>query len=70
MKDPIETAKLLVRTVVRMFYEPDHVLLMDALIIHGALTSKDFGDIIELGKGSKVASKCAGKLKEAGLFSV
>jgi hypothetical protein len=34
--DPLELAKVFVKTVVRMFYETDHIVVVDALVFHGA----------------------------------
>lgn len=34
--DPLQLAKIFVRTVVRMFYEIEHIVVVDALVIHGA----------------------------------
>jgi transcription initiation factor TFIIE subunit alpha len=70
MKDPIETAKQLVRTVVRMFYEIEHVVVMDALCYHGALPISDLVLVLEAGKNSKHVGKIVGKLKEAGMCAV
>jgi transcription initiation factor TFIIE subunit alpha len=68
-KDPVETVKQLLRTVVRMFYETEHIVIMDALCYHGALPVADMTIILDAGKNSKYVSKIAGKLREAGLCS-
>jgi len=34
--DPLELAKVFVKTVVRMFYETEHVVIVDALVFHNA----------------------------------
>jgi hypothetical protein len=34
--DPLELGKVFVKTVVRMFYETEHMVVVDALIYHGA----------------------------------
>jgi transcription initiation factor TFIIE subunit alpha len=34
--DPLELGKVFVKTVVRMFYETEHTVVVDALIYHGA----------------------------------
>jgi hypothetical protein len=34
--DPVELARVFVKTVVRMFYETEHVVVIDALVFHGA----------------------------------
>jgi len=70
MKDPIDLAKQLVRTVVRMFYEIEHVVVMDALCYHGALSISDLVQVLDAGKNSKHVGKLVGKLKEAGLCAV
>ncbi|KAF2030795.1 hypothetical protein EK21DRAFT_64830 [Setomelanomma holmii] len=70
MKDPIELGKQLVRTVVRMFYETEHVVVMDALCYHGALPISDLVLILDAGKNSKHVGKIVGKLKEAGMCTV
>jgi transcription initiation factor TFIIE subunit alpha len=68
-KDPVAHLKLLLKTVVRMFYEPDHVVLMDALCYHGALPMGEMTQILDAGKNSKYVGKVAGKMREAGLCS-
>lgn len=70
MKDPVETAKQLIRTVVRMFYETEHIVIMDALCYHGALAISDMVMILEAGKNQKHVGKIVGKLKEAGMCAV
>jgi hypothetical protein len=66
-KDPLETAKQLVKIVVRMFYETEHIVLIDALCYHGALHVSDMVQILDQGKNSKYVGKLIGRLKEAGL---
>ncbi|KAF7443102.1 tfiie alpha subunit [Pyrenophora tritici-repentis] len=66
-KDPVQIVKQLLRTVVRMFYETEHIVIMDALCYHGALSISDMTIILDAGKNSKHVSKVVGKLKEAGL---
>lgn len=66
-KDPLETAKQLVKMVVRMFYETEHVVILDALCYHGALHVSDMVLILDAGKNSKYVGKLVGRLKEAGL---
>lgn len=34
--DPLELARVFVKTAVRMFYETEHVVVVDALVFHGA----------------------------------
>jgi transcription initiation factor TFIIE subunit alpha len=67
MRDPVDAAKQLVRTVVRMFYETDHIVTMDALCYHIALPITDIGEVLDASKSSKHVGKVVGKLKEAGL---
>jgi transcription initiation factor TFIIE subunit alpha len=66
-KDPLDTARQLVKIVVRMFYETEHIVLMDALCYHGALHVSDMVQILDAGKNSKYVGKLIGRLKEAGL---
>lgn len=66
----MELAKVLVRSVVRAFYETEHIVLIDALVNHSALSLSDLALAVDLGKQQKVAQKLAGKLKEGGLVSV
>ncbi|KAF1834545.1 hypothetical protein BDW02DRAFT_525151 [Decorospora gaudefroyi] len=68
-KDPVQTLKQLLRTIVRMFYETEHIVIMDALCYHGALPVAEMTTILDAGKNSKYVSKIAGKLREAGLCS-
>jgi hypothetical protein len=68
-KDPVAQLKQLLRMVVRMFYETDHIVLMDALCYHGALPIAEMTQILDAGKNSKAVGKIAGKLREAGLCS-
>lgn len=70
MKDAVALSKQLVRTVVRMFYEIEHMVVMDAICYHGALSIPDLVMILDAGKNSKHVGKIVGKLKEAGLCSV
>ncbi|KAF2112647.1 hypothetical protein BDV96DRAFT_154842 [Lophiotrema nucula] len=69
-QDPLELAKVFVKTVVRMFYETEHIVVVDALVVHGALTSSDLVLVLDMGKNSKGALKLVGKLREGGLVSV
>lgn len=34
--DPLQLGKTFVKTVVRMFYETEHIVVIDALVYHGA----------------------------------
>jgi len=68
--DPQQLAKTFVQTVVRMFYETEHIVVIDALVFHGALALSDLVIILDAGKSSKNVGKLCGKLKEGGLISV
>jgi transcription initiation factor TFIIE subunit alpha len=68
--DPQQLAKTFVQTVVRMFYETEHIVVVDALVFHCALALPDLVIILDAGKSSKTVSKLCGKLKEGGLISV
>jgi transcription initiation factor TFIIE subunit alpha len=69
-KDPLELAKVFVKTAVRMFYETEHIVVIDALVFHGALSLPDLVIVLDAGKNQKGAGKLCGKLKESGLLSV
>ncbi|KAF2456596.1 hypothetical protein BDY21DRAFT_347663 [Lineolata rhizophorae] len=66
----MDYARVLVRTVVRAFYETEHVVLVDALVTHNALSLSDLALVMDLGKQIKAVQKLCGKLKEGGLVSV
>ncbi|KAF1962022.1 hypothetical protein CC80DRAFT_202231 [Byssothecium circinans] len=68
--DPLQLAKTFVRTVVRMFYETDHIVVVDALVYHVALSLSDLVLVLDAGKNTKGVGKICGKLKEGGLVSV
>ncbi|KAF2477569.1 uncharacterized protein BDR25DRAFT_299460 [Lindgomyces ingoldianus] len=68
--DPLELAKVFVKTVVRMFYETEHIVVIDALVFHGALSLSDLVIVLDYGKNQKSAQKLCGKLREGGLLSV
>lgn len=70
MSDPLQLAKQFVKTVVRMFYETEHIVVVDALVFHGALTIQDLVQVLDGGKNQKGAQKITGKLREGGLISV
>ncbi|KAF2277973.1 uncharacterized protein EI97DRAFT_415793 [Westerdykella ornata] len=67
--DPLELAKVFVKTVARMFYETEHIVIVDALVFHGALTTADLCLVLDWGKNSKGVGKFIGKLKQGGLIS-
>lgn len=53
-----------------MFYETEHIVVIDALVFHGALSLPDLVIVLDAGKNQKGAGKLCGKLKESGLLSV
>ncbi|KAF1991066.1 hypothetical protein K402DRAFT_346969 [Aulographum hederae CBS 113979] len=68
----MDHAHILLRTVVRAFYEVEHIVILDALIRHKALSSADVGSLFgsEKAKASgKDYLNACGRLKEAGLVS-
>lgn len=38
--DPLGLAKQFVKTVVRMFYETEHIVIIDALVFHSACVGR------------------------------
>ncbi|KAF2634455.1 hypothetical protein P280DRAFT_258210 [Massarina eburnea CBS 473.64] len=68
--DPLQLGKTFVKTVVRMFYETEHIVVIDALVYHGALSLTDLVLVLDAGKNTKGVGKICGKLKEGGLISV
>jgi transcription initiation factor TFIIE subunit alpha len=67
----MEKAQVLVRSVARAFYETDHIIAVDALVIHGACSVDDLKHVfINTGRGNKEIQKTCGRLKEGGLVSV
>ncbi|ORY15160.1 hypothetical protein BCR34DRAFT_559187 [Clohesyomyces aquaticus] len=68
--DPLELAKVFVKTVVRMFYDTEHIVVVDALVFHNALSLSDLVIVLDYGKNQKSAQKLCGKLREGGLISV
>lgn len=68
--DPLTLAKTFVKTVVRMFYETEHIVIVDALVFHGALSLQDLVLVLDMGKNQKTTGKLTGKLREGGLISV
>ncbi|KAK7713600.1 hypothetical protein SLS57_007404 [Botryosphaeria dothidea] len=67
----MEIAKVLVRTVTRVFYDTEQVIVIDALVNHGAISAADLSVVMDEGKTNhkKVQKYCA-KLREGGLVSV
>jgi transcription initiation factor TFIIE subunit alpha len=68
--DALGLAKVFVKTVVRMFYETEHIVVIDALTYHGAMPLADIVLVLDIGKNQKNAQKLIGKLREGGLISV
>lgn len=61
-------ALTLIRTAVRTFYTTEHMLVIDALAIHGTLQDTDLSHV--LGMQTKALRRLCGKLKEDGLIMV
>ncbi|EON64482.1 hypothetical protein W97_03714 [Coniosporium apollinis CBS 100218] len=66
----MEHARLLIRTIVRAFYQTEHVVVIDALDIHKALTLSDLALIVDNTKNTKPLGRTLGLLRTAGLISV
>jgi len=64
----MEIAQTLIRSVVRAFYEVEHILIVDALILHSALRDDDLA--LLMGTQTKYLRKLCSKLREDGLVSV
>ncbi|KAK5687053.1 hypothetical protein LTS10_001190 [Elasticomyces elasticus] len=62
-----DLATTLLRTVTRTFYSTDHVLVLDALLMHSALSDSDLA--LLMGMQGKAVRKLLGKLKEDGILS-
>jgi transcription initiation factor TFIIE subunit alpha len=66
----MDQAKTLIRTVVRTFYDTEHVVIIDSIVNHSALTLDDFKQIFAFGaRQPKEIAKYLGKLREGGLVS-
>ncbi|GAB7364350.1 hypothetical protein MBLNU230_g4893t1 [Neophaeotheca triangularis] len=63
-----DLAALLLRTTARAFYSTEHILVIDALILHSTLQDSDLAHL--LGMQTKHLRKLCGKLREDGLLSV
>ena len=63
-----DLATLLLRTTARAFYNTEHILVIDALILHSTLSDQDLAHV--LGMQTKSLRKICGRLKEDGLLSV
>ncbi|KAI9702470.1 MAG: hypothetical protein M1836_000950 [Candelina mexicana] len=64
----MDIANILIRKVARAFYEVEHVLVIDALMVHSTLRDDDLA--YALGMQTKVLHKLCGKLKEDRLLAV
>ena len=65
-----DLATLLLRTVARAFYNAEHILVIDALIVHSTLHDSDLAILLGLGNQVKTLRKICGRLREDGLLSV
>lgn len=63
-----DLATLLIRTIARAFYGVEHILVIDALIVHSTLSDSDLAMI--MGMQNKALRKICGRLKEDGIVSV
>ncbi|KAL2357927.1 TFIIE alpha subunit-domain-containing protein [Cryomyces antarcticus] len=61
-------ARTLIRSVVRAFYDTDHTIVVDALMVHSALRDDDLA--LLMGMNVKPLRRLCGRLKEDGLVSV
>ncbi|KAF2137489.1 uncharacterized protein K452DRAFT_257550 [Aplosporella prunicola CBS 121167] len=66
----METAKVLVRTIARIFYDVEQIVVIDALVNHGAISAADLSLVMDEGKNHKKVQKYCAKLREGGLVSV
>ncbi|KAI9723373.1 MAG: hypothetical protein M1812_001257 [Candelaria pacifica] len=64
----MEIANILIRKAARAFYEVEHVLVIDVLMVHSTLRDDDLA--YALGMQTKVLHKLCGKLKEDRLLAV
>jgi transcription initiation factor TFIIE subunit alpha len=65
-----DLATLLLRTTARAFYPTDHILVIDALILHSTLSDTDLAYALGMNNNTKALRKLCGRLKEDGLISV
>ncbi|KAF2481586.1 hypothetical protein BDY17DRAFT_253181 [Neohortaea acidophila] len=63
-----DSAALLLRTVTRAFYTTEHILVIDALLLHSTLPDTDLAHVLSM--QPKALRKLCGRLKEDGLLSV
>ncbi|KAI9691465.1 MAG: hypothetical protein M1822_007536 [Bathelium mastoideum] len=64
----MDLAKTLIRSVARAFYDIEHVLVIDALMVHSALNGNDLASCLNMQE--KPMRKYAGKLRADGLLHV
>ena len=63
-----DLATNLLRTVARAFYTTEHIIVVDALIIHSTLSDKDLAHLLNM--QPKALRKLCGRLREDGLLTV
>ncbi|KAL9077568.1 MAG: hypothetical protein Q9157_003320 [Trypethelium eluteriae] len=64
----MDLAKTLIRSVARAFYDIEHILVIDALMVHSALNGNDLASCLNMQE--KPMRKYAGKLRADGLLHV
>ena len=64
----MESAKSLVRMVVRIFYTPKQILIVDALMVHGVLHPEELAELLNCQQ--KDIRRIAGPLRSAKLISI
>jgi len=64
----MEKAQVLARTAARAFYTPEHVIVIDALIKHSALSQGDIRLILDNKRAAKDISKTCAELERGGLL--
>lgn len=64
----MDLAQTLIRSVVRSFYQTEHVLIIEAVLLHSAIRDDELG--LALNIHTKIVRKFCAKLKEDGLLSI
>ena len=64
----MDLAQTLLRSIVRSFYPPEQIIIMDAVLLHSALSDDDLAHL--MGMQVKALRKTCSKLREDGLISV
>ncbi|KAL9097434.1 MAG: hypothetical protein Q9165_000330 [Trypethelium subeluteriae] len=64
----MDLAKTLIRSVARAFYDIEHILVIDAIMVHSALNGNDLASCLNMQE--KPMRKYAGKLRADGLLHV